>query len=221
MPSIYNPNKSNRSPSGVLDKEKVIEENKQLKSTLNNLNKELTVFKSQVHKKEKEISHKNKFIQDIYTDTHTNLLKSRNETKLLQKLRDNNLLSNIKKQYSDLKKEYSKKEIELETIKRTLKSTRLKEVQGEIQIYMDELQKLKSLYDISSQHNIHYETLLQENNTLQDNLNKQEMIIINLRQDLKEAEKKILNMHDRQVLSKKEIKDYEKMDNRQLIKEIK
>ena len=62
---------------------------------------------------------------------------------------------------------------------------------------------------------------MQENNELQENLNKQEMTIINLRQDLKEAETKLLNMNDRQVLSKKEIKDYEKMDNKQLVKEIK
>lgn len=47
------------------------------------------------------------------------------------------------------------------------------------------------------------------------------MIIINLRQDLKEAETKLLNMNDRQVFSKKEIKEYEKMDNKQLVKEIK
>ena len=164
MPSIYNPNRSNRSPSAVLEKEKVIEENKQLKSTLNHLNKELLVVKSEVHKKDKEINHKNKFIQDIYSDTQSNMLKSQNEMKLLQKLRDNNLLSNIKKQYSDLKKEFNKKEIELESLKRTLKSTKLKEVQGEMQIYIDELQKLKSLYDISSQHNIHYEYI----NLIQD-----------------------------------------------------
>jgi hypothetical protein len=47
------------------------------------------------------------------------------------------------------------------------------------------------------------------------------MTIINLRQDLKEAETKLLNMIDRQVLSKKEMKDFEKMDNKQLVKEIK
>jgi hypothetical protein len=76
--------------------------------------------------------------------------------KLLQRLRDNNLLNNIKKQYSELKKEYSKKETELENLKKTLKSTKLKEIQGETQIYIDELQKLKSLYDVSSQNNIHY-----------------------------------------------------------------
>lgn len=77
--------------------------------------------------------------------------------KLLQRLRDNNLLNNIKKQYSDLKKEYAKKEGELDILKKTIKSTKLKELQGETQIYIEELQKLKSLYDISSQHNIHYE----------------------------------------------------------------
>ena len=47
------------------------------------------------------------------------------------------------------------------------------------------------------------------------------MIIISLKEDLKEAENKLLNITDKQVLSKKEIKDYEKMDNKQLIKEIK
>jgi hypothetical protein len=148
--------------------------------------------------------------------------------KLLQKLRDNNLLNNVKKQYTDLKKEYHKKEAEFENLKKTLKSTKLKEIQGEIQIYIDELQKLKSLYDVSSQHNMHYEydyfnfrTLLQENDTLQENLNKQEIIIIGLKQDLKESENKLLKMNDRQVLSKKEVKEYAKLDNKQLIKEIK
>jgi hypothetical protein len=47
------------------------------------------------------------------------------------------------------------------------------------------------------------------------------MIIINLKQDLKEAENRLLNINDKQVLSKKETKEYEKMDNKQLVKELK
>jgi hypothetical protein len=56
---------------------------------------------------------------------------------------------------------------------------------------------------------------------LQETINKQEMMIISLKEDLKESENKLLRMTDKQILSKKEIKDYEKMDNKKLIKEIK
>ena len=64
-------------------------------------------------------------------------------------------------------------------------------------------------------------SLIDENNILQENLNKQELLIINLKQDLKEAEMRIQELNDKQNFSKKEIKEYEKMDNKQLIKELK
>jgi DNA-binding GntR family transcriptional regulator len=57
----------------------------------------------EAHKKDKEINIKNRFLQNIYTNTQNNMLKSQYE--MIQKLRDSILLNNMKKQYLDFKRE--------------------------------------------------------------------------------------------------------------------
>jgi hypothetical protein len=168
MPNIYVSSQSKKTADGFytnsnkpvinIEKEKIAEECMQLKCTVNNLNRELAYFKSEVHKRDRELNNKNKVLQDIYTDSQSNMMKAGDsDMKVFLKLRDNNLHSNMKKQYKELKHELKKKETELENLKRTIKTTRIKEIQNESLLYIEELKKLKAMYEISSQHSAKYE----------------------------------------------------------------
>jgi hypothetical protein len=157
MPTIYTQPKKNKQGTPSIEKEKIAEECLQLKCTVNNLNRELVYFKSEVHKREKELNNKNKVIQDIYYDTQNNYLKLDSSSRTFQKLQNNSLYENMKRQYKELKNEFKQKEIELEELKRNVKLTKIKEIQNEAIVYMDELRKMKALYEISSQHSADYE----------------------------------------------------------------
>jgi hypothetical protein len=158
MPTIYLQTKkkptTNNTPS--IEKEKIAEECIQLKYTVNSLNKELAFYKSEVNKRDRELNNKNKVLQDIYYDTQNNMMKD-SDNRALQKLRDNNLCINMKTQYKEIKQELVKKDSELETLKRTVKSTKINEIQNESLIYIEELKKLKAMYEIASQHSANYE----------------------------------------------------------------
>jgi hypothetical protein len=167
MPTIYLHNQLKKSTNSnflsktnPVEKEKIAEECMQLKCTVNSLNKELAFTKSEVHKRDRELNNKNKVLQDIYCESQNNMMKPDNEIKVLQKLRDNNLIANMKKQYSELKKELQRKENELVELKRTVKSTKIKEIQDESKVYIEELKKLKAMYEISSSHSADYEYVL-------------------------------------------------------------
>jgi hypothetical protein len=164
MPTIYlNPHSRKISQTKLpnqscVDTEKIAEECIHLKCTVNNLTKELAFYKQEVHKREREINGKNKVLNDIYSDSQNNFMKDNNsDTKLFQRLRDNNLHANMRRQYKDLKGELKTKEGELEHLKRTLKSTKILELQGESEVYIEELKKLRVMYEIASKHSADYE----------------------------------------------------------------
>ena len=80
-----------------------------------------------------------------------------NSSKLYSKLSENKLIMNMKKQYKDLKKEFNKKCEDLEEIKKILKTTKLSELSLENKTLFDEINKLKSFYEISLQKNFENE----------------------------------------------------------------
>lgn len=140
----------------ILEKEKLLENNIHLKSNLNFLNKELTFAKSEVYKRDMELNKQNKIISDIYIDSQKNNINSNADIKLLSKVKESNFIANMKRQYKELKKQFHEKELEIENLKKTMKMTRIKEIQSECQTYIEEIKKLRTnLENVIQQNNNH------------------------------------------------------------------
>ena len=63
------------------------------------------------------------------------------------------LVINIKKQYKELKKDYEKSLQELDNAKRNIKYTKINELNFENQIFQEQIDKLKYLYQHSNLQN--------------------------------------------------------------------
>lgn len=88
-------------------KEILFEECWQLKSVINRMNKEFTMLKSELLKKDVELLKQNEILRNYLTETY----QTNDFTKeKLQIFDGNNLISNIKKEYKMLKREFIKKD---------------------------------------------------------------------------------------------------------------
>lgn len=178
-----------KSAHNKVEQEKLYENCIHLKNSINNLNKELNFFRSEVHKKDSELKKQNKALQDILTatdgQTNINLMASTVDFKTFSKIKENNLVNNLKLQYKDLKKAYAAKEHELEEIKKLTKVTKVKEVQLENQVLLEEMDKLKSGYELALARNCAYEKMQKEYYILHDNFTRQEMFISQLQDQIK------------------------------------
>lgn len=143
-----------------IDKEKLYEECIHLKNTVNSLSKELITVKSEVKKQDVELNKKNKVIQDAFADNQSNLFLSQNDGKMMHRLKESNLVSNMKKQFKEMKEELKHKDIEIEHLKRTTKMTKIREIQIETQTYIEEVNKLKMNYEIVLQDNMYNEYVI-------------------------------------------------------------
>ena len=184
---VYNSNKSINSP---VEKEKLYEELIYYKSLVNNLKKELSILKSQNAKKETEINKKDKVIEDIVIDSQNSIYYREGEN-LMAKAKEANLISKMKKQFRSLKFELEEKSHETENLKKTLKITKINEMNIEIKTLNEEMSKIKTLYVHSLQQNELLENNLKEMKSLQDNFSKQHFIIVNFQDSLQKQNEEI------------------------------
>jgi len=128
------------------DKESLYEENMQLKNYINTIKKDFAFSKSDNRKLELELDKKEKIIEDIVDSGNLQGDK-------INKAKETHLIIGLKKQFKDVQTKLKNKTVELDNIKKTLKVTKLNELNIEVNTYTDELQKLKSFYEIALQQN--------------------------------------------------------------------
>ncbi len=197
----------------------LMEENQNLKSELAKLKTELSNTKKEIVQLEQEIDKKDKIIDEVSSVASNNLNMSYglNSINNITNTNQNNILSNInmklietkivtgmKKQYKDLKKDYNKKIDEFEEIKRLLKTSKLNELAIENQTLIDELNKIKSFYKISVKENQNKIQLIKELESLQENFSKQQFMIISL-QEKSEIDSNELNSLKAETMKDKAI----------------
>ena len=101
---------------------------------------------------------------------------------LTLKLFESKLINGLKKQFKEAKKELAKKNEEVEEFKKLLKTTKLNELSVENQTLIEEMAKIKEFYKICIEENNNKTNALLEFETLQENFNKQQFIIISLQE---------------------------------------
>jgi hypothetical protein len=183
-------NISDRPKSGkiILEKENLYEEIIHLKTKLNELIRENNNLKIENQKKDKNEKKKDKqievFMHDYQNFVQNNASANNNsgsseEMKMLDKVKAFNSINQLKKQYKELKIEHEDKTNEIIILKRSLKSTKISELNVEIFTLNEQIKKLRNLngniYQENENNKIKIKELLpmQENNINQKNLIKE------------------------------------------------
>jgi hypothetical protein len=135
-----------------VDKEKLYEENLQLKNYINLMKKDFAFSKSENHKLEHELNKKEKLIEDLAVEGNEKMSKAK-EVNFFYLYFKTHLIIGLKKQFKELQKDFKNKSTELDNLKKTIRNTKLNEINIELNTYVEELQKLKNFYEISLQQN--------------------------------------------------------------------
>jgi chromosome segregation ATPase len=147
------PNKVN------IDKEQLYEDNMALKVKINGLQEELVRLKTKLSQMEKELN------------------KKEEQNEQLVPSKSNFLISKLKNTIKDLKFEMVHKNEEIGRIKQTVKSTKLSEIEIEIQAYIDECTRLRHhLEEVMRQRDMQ---IAQFSPMQATELNEQEKFLIN------------------------------------------
>ena len=182
---------------GKITKDKLINKNIRLKIKLNNINKELILAKSANHKKIIKLQQNNKLlstainIKKLTLDCeHNNIISSsyeynkERENDIAMKGFKSNLIQKIKKQYLDLEQDLKKKNKIISDLKNNINCPNNNELISKNKKIMDEIIKMKNLYDINLEKNNEYKLKMKEFIELEDNLSKKNFCVIELKESL-------------------------------------
>ena len=172
-------------------KQQLYEEVIKLKQQINNLYAKISLIKSDNQKKEGELLLKEKEIDNFFEDNknyNNNLIVN------IEKLEEANLISKLKKEYFDLKKIYSEKEIINNELKTKIKNAKLfnskilnEDLQKQLINIVDEYNKIQKENSINEQS-------LKKFSNLSLSFNENHIKIQNLQYSLKEKEKNLKNL---------------------------
>ena len=166
FPNIYSSTPSQRGsyrysqdrPQPYWEREKLFDRCIKLQNSVNILDKKIRIAKIEQTKQQQEILKQNKILNE-YNEKINNEENNKNnddpfdvsskEKKKNKKqpqydITEQTLLSNIRIKYKELNHNYQEKESELKELKKTIKATKINEVQGEIDIYESEMVKMKT-----------------------------------------------------------------------------
>ena len=172
-----------------LDREKLVQENIKLKTQLNKLETEKMNHKREITNLEMEINKKDKIIETMINDTQSNLNTESN------KASEMHLVLNVKRQYKELKKVYEKNQQELNATKKNVKYTKINELNTENQIYNEQINKLKNIYE----HSLEQKQSLQKNENefdkMKQALSQKDYIILSFQENCQKMESQIQTLN--------------------------
>jgi hypothetical protein len=171
--------------SSNLEKERLYEECMKLKGTINNLQRELYFYKSEVNKKDLELRKQNKVVEEMLVESQgiqMGIGAADLQAKIMNKFKENSLISNLKNTYKEAKRDLKEKTHQLEELKKTVKATKINEIILENQTLIEELNRMRTNNEILFRQNMQFEKLQKEYFVLQDSFNRQEMLILQLQE---------------------------------------
>lgn len=192
-----------------IEKERLYEENLELKLKNNSLKEEILILKTKVQQMKKEL-----------------VKKDDNDEKNAYSVKPANLLSNLKAKIKDLKSQVQVKTEEIEALQKNLKSSKIHEQEKEIAVYAEECNRLKHLLEetmgpnetlqkiLTEKHsdiNSVIESINKENKDLHKNLSFYKSELEKCKQKLFETEKrkKLPDKAEMKTLKKEIVKSKE------------
>ena len=173
-----------------IDRERLMEENISLKNQLNKMHSETINHKREINNLENEINQKEKMIEDILNESQNGM------SNYHSKPSEMHLVINIKKQYKELKKDYEKSLQELDNAKRNIKYTKINELNFENQIFQEQIDKLKYLYQHSNLQNKNLQQNMNDFTSMKEALSKQDYLILNFQENNQKMGEEINNLNE-------------------------
>ena len=172
-----------------LDREKLIQENINLKTQLNKMQNEKMNTKREITNLENELLQREKIIENMITESQMN-------SNTFAKASEMNLVINVKRQYKELKKEYEKNIQLLEQTKKDIKNIKLNDLISENKNLSNQIEKFKNLYYQVEEQKQNIQINVQDFEPMKEALSKQDNMLISFQENCQKMELEILNLND-------------------------
>ena len=172
-----------------LDREKLIQENINLKNQLNKMNTEKLNAKREITNLENELLQKEKIIENMINESQMN-------SNTFAKASEMNLVINVKRQYKDLKKEYEKNIQTLDQAKKDIKNIRLNDLVLENKNLSAQIEKFKNMYYANEDQKNKLQKNIQDVNAMKQALAKQDEMLLSFQENCQKMELEILNLNE-------------------------
>ena len=172
-----------------LDREKLMQENINLKSQLNKMNTEKINAKREITNLENELLQKEKIIENMINESQMN-------SNTFAKASELNLVINVKRQYKDLKKEYEKNIQSLDQAKKDIKNIRLNDLILENKNLSAQIEKFKNMYYANEDQKNKLQKNIQDISAMKLALAKQDEMLLSFQENCQKMELEILNINE-------------------------
>ena len=172
-----------------LDREKLMQENINLKNQLNKMNTEKINAKREITNLENELLQKEKIIENMINESQMN-------SNTFAKASELNLVINVKRQYKDLKKEYEKNIQSLDQAKKDIKNIRLNDLILENKNLSAQIEKFKNMYYANEDQKNKLQKNIQDISAMKQALAKQDEMLLSFQENCQKMELEILNINE-------------------------
>ena len=172
-----------------LDREKLMQENINLKNQLNKMNTEKINAKREITNLENELLQKEKIIENMINESQMN-------SNTFAKASELNLVINVKRQYKDLKKEYEKNIQSLDQAKKDIKNIRLNDLILENKNLSAQIEKFKNMYYANEDQKNKLQKNIQDISAMKLALAKQDEMLLSFQENCQKMELEILNINE-------------------------
>ena len=171
-----------------IDREKLMQENINLKTQLNKMQTEKMNTKKEITNLENELLQREKIIENMVYESQMN-------SNTFAKASEMNLVINVKRQYKDLKKEYEKNIQLLEQTKKDIKNIRINDLLSENKNLTNQIEKFKNLYYQSEEQKQSIQKNVQDVQPMKEALSKQDNMLITFQENCQKMEIEIFNLN--------------------------
>jgi hypothetical protein len=132
---------------------------------------------------------KDKTLEDINLDIQTSMISGgKNDREVQMKIKETHLINNLKKELKELQNISKNKTIEIEKMKKSIKTVKINDMNQEILNLTDEIMKVKSRYEVSMKENIEKEALMKEYKHLQEFFGQRQGQLFQVSEEVKSLE---------------------------------
>lgn len=142
---------------------------------------------------------KDKTLEDIQSDIQNNMISGgKNDREIQIKLKETYLINNLKKELKELQNVSKNKTIDIENMKKSIKTVKINDMNQEILNLTDDLLKVRVKYEVSLKENLEKDNYIKEYKQLQEMFSQQQAQLFNLSEDVR-AKEQTSRMKDEEI----------------------
>jgi len=120
----------------------------------------------------------------------------KNDREVQMKIKETYLLNSLKRELKELQNVSKNKTVEIDNMKKTIKTVKINEINQEILNLHEELVRIKNMYDNSVKENLEKENYIKEYKQLQEIFAAQQNQLFNLSEEVKNKENNAKNISE-------------------------